>query len=314
MFNYNLLNDNLYNYLEDASNKDLIFIKSLNSIILKKTFSKKMLDYKEKINLNYNASLAYTFFKYLSEDYAQYFEKRLNDGTIRFSHEYEIGQSYYDFFNKQRIIEIPITNTIEDSFVLVHEVLHDMNLKPDCVSECRMLYTETISMLGEILFEDFLINHCFHISDSKRGIHNMFASVSIMALSNDFDLKLISEFISNDGYVDISFFNNLCSKYDSDVIDETLLLLANKSCLGLDINQRYIIGCLFSCYMHDRIKNNPKYLCEFMETNMMIKDVYFENLMNYLDLSIIDDNERLILTNDSLEKLDKCYRKEIKNR
>lgn len=314
MINYNLLNEKLYTYLEGACIDDLKFIKSLNDIILRNAFSKKILDYKEKIDLNYSASLAYTFFKYLSDDYASYFEKRLNDGTIHFSYNYEIGQSYYDNTNKKRIIEVPITNTIEDSFVMVHETLHDMNLKPNFISESRMLYYETISMLGEILFEEFLINHKLHMSDSKRQIHNMFASVSFMALCSDFDLKLISDFINNDGYVDITFFKNLCAKYDSDVLDETFLSLFNNSHLSLNINQRYIIGCLLACYMRDRIKNNPKNLCEFIETNDMMQDVYFESLINYLDLSIEEDDEHLIFTDESLKNLEKCYKKEIKNR
>lgn len=313
MISYNLLNDKLFEYLEGTQIEDLNFLKSLNEIILKNPFNRNLLKYNEKMGLDYTVSLAYTFFKYLSEDYALYFEKRINDGTILFSDCYPNGQSYYDNVNNKRVIEIPITSTIEDAFVLVHETLHDMNLRPHIASECRMLYTETISMLGEILFEDFLIKYHLHEKDNKRVIHNSFVYVSSMAESNDFDLKLMSEFINN-GYVNTSFFKDLCLNYDEDIIDNTLTSLINNSSLELDINQRYIIGCLFSCYMHDRIKDNPKYLCEFIETNSMMPDVFFEDLINYLELSIIEDDEHLLFTPNSLEKLEKCYKKEIKNR
>lgn len=112
----------------------------------------------------------------------------------------------------------------------------------------------------------------------------------------------------------MNFLNDLCSHYDSEIIEETINLLIDSSLLQLEINQRYIIGSLLSCYMHDRIENNPKYLCEFIETNSMMTNNYFESLINYLDLDIRDDNEYLLFTDKSLKKLEKCYKNEIKNR
>ena len=313
MIDYKILNDNLFDYLDGAKLEELKLIKSLNDIVLRNKFNQKILGYKEKMDLDYTASLAYTFFKYLSEDYASYFEKRLTDGTIKFSKDYLIGQSYYNHEIQRRVVEVPITGTIEDAFVMIHEVLHDMNLKPNDNIADRMLYTETISLLGEILFEDFLSMYNLHVKDGKRNIHNMFASVSTIAESNDFDLSLITEFIKK-GYVNKSYFNSLCSHYSVKIIEETINLLKSYSVLQLEINQRYIIGSLLSCYMHDRIKSNPKYLCEFIETNSMMNDNYFESLINYLDLDIEDNDEYLLFTDKSLKKLEKCYKNEIKNR
>ena len=313
MMDYKILNDNLFDYLDGAKLEELKLIKSLNDIVLRNKFNQKILGYKEKMDLDYTASLAYTFFKYLSEDYASYFEKRLTDGTIKFSKDYLIGQSYYNHEIQRRVVEVPITRTIEDAFVMIHEVLHDMNLNPNDNTADRMLYTETISLLGEILFEDFLSMYNLHVKDGKRNIHNMFASVSTMAESNDFDLNLITEFIKNE-YVDKSYFNSLYSHYDSEIIEETINSLKSYSLLQLEINQRYIIGSLLSCYMHDRIKSNPKYLCEFIETNSMMTNNSFESLINYLDLDIKDNDEYLLFTDKSLKKLEKCYKNEIKNR
>ena len=73
-----------------------------NEIILKNSFNRNLLKYNEKMGLDYTVSLAYTFFKYLSDDYALYFEKRLNDGTILFSDCYPNGQSYYDNASNKR--------------------------------------------------------------------------------------------------------------------------------------------------------------------------------------------------------------------
>ena len=62
--------------------------------------------------------------------------------------------------------------------------------------------------------------------------------------------------------------------------------------------------------MHDRIESNPKYLCEFIETNSMMTNNYFESLINYLDLDIMDDNEYLLFTDKIFKKnWKKCYKK-----
>lgn len=61
MIDYKTLNDNLFNYLDGAKLEELKLIKSLNDIVLRNKFNQKILGYKEKMDLDYTASLAYTF-------------------------------------------------------------------------------------------------------------------------------------------------------------------------------------------------------------------------------------------------------------
>ena len=51
-------------------------------------------------------------------------------------------------------IFLPYNETIEDSYTIVHEVLHDSNVSLE-LTESRFLFTEAISILGEMLFEDY---------------------------------------------------------------------------------------------------------------------------------------------------------------
>lgn len=311
MYNYNLINDKLFEYLEGTCLDDFRFVKALNNIILRNPLKRKHAEYDEKIDLNYSASLAYSFFKSLSEDYALYFEKRINDGTFRFSKKFPIGTSSYDKALKKRIINIPITNNIGDSFVMVHELLHDMNLDINGNTLCRMLTSEAISMLGELLFRDFLIKHNLIAKDNYKPIINNFLSVDSMATSNKFELCIIEEYLQN-GYVDISFLKDLYTHYDDDTINTTISTLFDDSLLEYEVNQRYIIGALLSCYMYQRIEENPKCINELMDINSIMNETYFENLINYLDLEIKPDDEWINLSNDSFEKLEKCYKKELK--
>ena len=78
-------------YLEDTSLDDFEFIKDFNNIVLNNALFKKAVKYKEKLDIQMIVNLAYTFFKSLSEEYATYFEGRINDGTILFSENYEVG-------------------------------------------------------------------------------------------------------------------------------------------------------------------------------------------------------------------------------
>lgn len=310
MFDYDLINDKLASYLEGATLEEFEFIKTLNDIILKNPIKQKNQKYDEKIDINYSASLVYSFFKSLNEEYASHFEKRLNDGTFIIDEALEIGQSYYNNDINKPIIEIPFTKTIEDSFVMVHELLHDINLNPENNSTHRLLFTETISMLGELLFKDFLVRNSLCMKDSYKEIINTTISVNEMAISNSFDLEMVKLYISN-GYVSISDLKELYYQYGEDTSYYVMEYLMGSGSLSIDYNQRYIIGELLSCYMYDRIKNNSKYICELMDTNSIMNDVFFDEIINYLDLDMKDD-EYLFLTDSSLEKLEKCYQKKLK--
>lgn len=313
MFDYNLINDVLYEYLEGARLDSFKFIKSLNNIILKNRIKHKEPIYSEKVDLEYSVEIAYKFFLYISEGYAEYFGKRLNDGTITFSENFEFGQSFYDLSSRRSVVQIPVTNSIHDSFVLVHEVLHDMNLNRGSYSDARMLFTETISLLGEFLYRDFLIKYNFLEKDNYKRLIQDFLNIRMISRQADFEIKLSEQFIQN-GYVSTDFLKDLYSSYDNDIVASCIGSLIEYEQLNIDYDQRYIIAALLSCYMYDRIKSNHTRLYEFGDINEMINDVDFETIMDYIDLDYDEQNqEYFIFTDKTLNKLEKCYRKELNN-
>ena len=49
-----------------------------------------------------------------------------------------------------------MSNTLEDAFCIVHELNHDKNLDEECSNITRSIFTESLSILTELLFEDYL--------------------------------------------------------------------------------------------------------------------------------------------------------------
>lgn len=295
-------------YLLDNCLKDFELIKKLNDIVLKNTKFYKKVKYKEKIDLSYSVSLVYTFFKSISEEYAVYFEKRLNDGTFKFSDKFWFGESYFDVRQNRSVIKIPITGSIQDSYVMVHELLHDMNCN-NVEIFCREFITEGISILGEILFYVFLVKYNLKPKENRKTIINDFNSIYRMSLLNDLELKIIDEYFKC-GYVSSNFLNQVSLYYDDDIMNQ--IYFNNSSELEIEYNQRYIIGALLSCYMYDRIKENPKLINELFDINSIMNDTYFECIMDYLDLKLKSDEEYILFTDDSLETLQKTYKKVLK--
>lgn len=311
---YKKINDDLYNYLDGATPYDFNYIRGLNDIIVSNSTIFNYEEYKNRIKLYDSLTMVRDFLKTINEDYADYFERKLYDGTIDLSYDHEFGLSYYDDENKRKQIIIPIENNIHDSFVMIHELFHNKNLVVNSESITRHLFTESISLLGELLYRDYLIqnNLCNH--DARKHINDLFWSSKRIAMKNDFEIKFMDYFLNN-GYVDRNVVNWLSFDKDNEYnwqIVYALMEINKNGVFDFDQDQRYSIGILFASYMHQRILNDKKKLLELIEINEFINSIYYADLMHYLDLSTIEDD--YILDSASLKKLDYAYKQELKIR
>lgn len=303
------LNKNLDEYLEDATEIDFIFIKSLNDIIIRNTKNREIPKYQQKISLDYAASLVYSFLLNINEEYAMHFKDKLENGTFSFSKNFSKGVSSYDDEKHKSYIQVPITGYILDSYTMAHENMHDMNLDINKNTLCRELLTEDLSNLIEMLFQQFLIKHDLVVQDNRKSMVNNLGIIYDMAWSTDLGLSLITEYLRN-GYVGNNFINGLYYVYDENTINN---FIYEDYIFKNDFYLRYIIGFVLSFYMYDRIKQNPKFIKELFDINSMINDFPFENILTFLDLDYKTDNDdNLIFTDKSLEKLEKTYKKVLK--
>ena len=312
-YDLSLINNILLKYLENAKIEDFEFIKKLNSIIL----NTKELQYGgkciEKINLADTIQLAYKFLYSIDSKYANYLVKRINDGTMEFSQKFESGYSGYDFQNDKRVIGIPVTNTIDDGFVIIHEIIHDYNLDFNNLTETRHLFTEFLSICVELLFSDFLQKDNLFLDDKTSRVNNIFLFIKRISYKTDFEIRLMSHFLDY-GYVDKDVIENIIPDNNETYMWQVNYSLSDAckfKTMSLDFSQRYVIGGLFSSYLYERILNNPNNIEEFKELNEIINCVSCEDFVNYLGLEV-EDCKSFILTDESVKKLEKSYNNELK--
>ena len=313
---FDIINKAIDDYIK-ASNltgeEDLVLMTKLANIILNGKEINFNYKYNKKYSLKESDKIVNDFLTYLNPYYKEYYEKRKNDGTILFDHHpktIEAAFSSYDPIDERRIMYIPLEKNLEDSFTIVHELMHDINMDITMENDARYLYTKGLSLLGELLFEDFLeerkIKQCKN--PNNRGLY----SLKSKAIEVDFNIKLIKTYLK-DGYINTSNLLEILETYPdyyAEDLKSTIYKITYDEELTLDQEQPYIIGGLIATYMYDRIKTNKNNIMELFELNQMLKHYNFDQVLDYLEL---DYNEQE-LTNSSYQKLEEKYKKYLKSR
>ena len=113
---------------------------------------------KNRFGITNSYKLAYEFFYSLDPVYASYFVERANSSDIILNYFKKNNQTAFSYLDDagNKKIYLPYGRDICDCFTLVHEVLHDMNLDSNNISITRSLFTEYISIYGEMLLSDFI--------------------------------------------------------------------------------------------------------------------------------------------------------------
>ena len=297
---------------EAKSVDEFYLIRHFNNIILDNKLKDYNLLYYNKIPLKKSIKYVEAFLEEINPIYKEYFQNRLSDDTFTFDYEKK-ELTPYSIFNdetKERIIYIPVENTIEDSFAIVHELMHDINIDELEENITRYLFTETLSLLSEFLFEDYLKNK--KIKDLKITNNRNLFFANEKAIEVDINLNLIEEYISN-GYIDSGIIINILESYPADYIPNIAAVFKKiRECksLTLDDEQPYIIGVLIATYMYDRIKENSNNIEELFELNQMILTHSFDDILDYLELTYNDFD----LDEKSYTKLRNSYQKYLKSR
>lgn len=287
------------------------FVKRLCKIILDERDVYYKYKYNEKIEFKKIDQIVTDYLEFLNPYYVDYYNMRKNDGSFIFTYSnQESAWSAYDLETKDRIIYIPLTNTIVDCYSIVHELMHDLNLDVNIDSSTRFLYTEGLSLLGEFLLEFYLKNK--HIKQFNNPNSNGLYCLKSKAIETDLNLKLIETYI-NDGYVDEGSIYKILDEYDIDYrydLIETIRKINYSGELTLDFEQPYIIGGIMATYMYDRIMNNKNNILELFELNKMLNIYSFDQVLDYLEL----DYDEQGLTEESYKILEEKYKKYLKSR
>ena len=307
------INDIMLKYITENELFDISLfspISTMSRVILESRVPSFRDKIKNRFGLNNSFKLAYEFFSFLGDDYADYFVKRANSGDIYikyFKNNNETAYSYPDE-NGGKKIYLPYGKDVCDCFTLVHEMLHDMNLDVDNLSITRSLFTEYISIHGEYLLSKYVQSkYGVDFSINSRYTYN---ACYIKAITVDFQIALVKEFLDK-GYIDdfgvASVINQYNPFYRGLLLKVYSGILTDED-LSIDYENRYIIAILLSCYTRDLVKNKRYDIDMFKFLNENINYLYPEQVYSMLDLEVADEYT-IDLTPDSYQKLNKSYSK-----
>ncbi len=291
---------------------DLYFKKKINDIVLNNCNYSYYLKYRRKYSFNQIDAMVNNFLMKINYDYYLYYQLRKNDGTIVFDDKksYYNAYSYYDFKNNKRKIYIPIYHTLDDAFSIIHELNHDRNIDELGENSTRMIFTESLSILIELLFEDYLKKD--KIIDYKVCNNNTLEAVNYKSLYIDFVFKLMELYI-NKYNINYNDFLSIINKYNNSQrkdLNQVVLDILEEDCVDVDIEFRYIFGILIATYLYKRIKFNKNNILELFEMNDIIKEFNYLQVFNYLELEI----NGFELSDDSYKMLENNYKKYVRNR
>lgn len=306
------LNRIVKQFIDDYEIKDFsefAFITNLLSIIDNYNYNLKIVVAKKKISLNKSFKYSYDFLKTIDSKYSKYLLEAKSKKIFHIGKE-----SYSNWENNEKYISLFLQNNINDTYSITHELIHATSINGDQVTLTRCLFCEVFSILGELLQQDFFSK----TSKPKDYSLNNKAILNGIICKKDiifFEMEIIRTYLEN-GYITEIELINILSKYNkknfNEVANHFYSIMENEE-LTYGFEQRYIIGYLISCYMHDHILENSKNINEFIELNDNIN--YFEiyDVLDYLNLEY-EKNTILNLTKESYEKLNKSFIKELKRR
>jgi hypothetical protein len=310
-------------YTDDAeiySFKDIALSMRASKIIL----SERDFDFSykgcKKMDFSRSLKLVREFLFKLNPKYLEYYDMRVNDGSFEYGVADLYGNPYstYDYEDDKRIIYIPISNTLEDGFSIIHELFHDMNMviEPDKNVMGRYYVTEALSFLGEILYSDFL---------KEKGIIDVnitncsLCYMKYKALILNFKLNVIDAYLKN-GFLNRKMVLDILNSYGSSEVEDIIGYIYNGDAsvdpdsiedddgFCIEEEETYVFSCLVATYMYDRIKCNKKNIEELFDLNDIVGNLDLYQVMDYLELDYNNDE----LTEDSYDLLCKKYKKFIK--
>lgn len=293
---------------EIESMDEFTFLNRLIDIFDRNMKSIYIPNYHHKVPFKRSFGYSYEFLKAVNPEYATYLEKRMEEGAFVLdkSRENRDNNAMSGIIDGTPKIYLPVQNTIEDTYSITHEIIHDMSLDEKNLSETRTIFCEIFSLFMEELERKYFastVKPCEYAINSLKNL----AAISEKNQIIRFEQSLISTYLDQQqtSLIDLNYNKN--SNFMMSVIQDIM----KEQELSFDIEQRYVIGYLFACYMLDRVEQNPKNLQEFFELNEMINKYYVEDLLDYLELEC-KDQPIFDLTEKSYQKLEKAYVKHLK--
>lgn len=304
----------------------LNYTKRIIKILLENIPEIKRKKYQMKVPIKKSIEYARLFLSSLGDEYANYLDERLNDGTINFcslKDSYELGipnVSYATYEDDKRFISLIYNENLSDVYFIIHEIFHDMNLIVDLEDAnynpaTRDSFTEFISILATTLARDFFEKNFPNKKEFKYDIVSQYFGLYHKTVKLDFIIKIVDIYL-NEGYISdkhlIDILENKSEFYLRSAI-ECIEKVDKLEELDIYNEERYLTGFLLTEYV---LNSNTKYndkVKVLKDLNEIIMTYPSALILNYLDLEYVVSNGYFVnLTEDSLTKIEESYIKEGK--
>lgn len=294
-------------YDEIITNKYYAIIESLLDIILSNKIITRPANYKLTIPTKNSIEYSINFINSINNRYGDMARNIFSSPEYyNIIYRTDVESCVYNYKGHPKM-DLFLGNTIEDSYIITHELFHCINFG---LTLNRNLITETISLTAERLQQEYFKK--LDIKEFQKREQNIFFGIHQLAYMLDFELKLIKYYLiykTIDGDFLSRFVNSKDKRYlgiIGEVIDEIL----GYNSLRYNYYQRYIIAIVLSSLIVNRINDNPDNIKLFIDLNDNCNQFSFIESLEYLGLEVID-KDNIILSDNSLEILEKEYQKRL---
>lgn len=314
---FDILNKILQEVIDEEPffEEDYILIKKFCEII--RNAGLPLFNTKYNSNMGINTSIMYSldFLEKIDPRYSYNLERLINNNQLYLhagKNNYGLSQLIVE--DGKSIINMYQRGTIEDSYTLTHENIHDTNRDINNLTVTWHLMTETLSILSEMLQMEYFRNLSIIPKNYKLNEMDTLIALYIKACRLDFEIELLFAY-NKYKYINKYIYNEILSKYNN-LYEKSeaavhILDIIESGDLDYTSLQRDIVGGILSSYMFERIENSPSRIKEFVELNDNINYISFIDVLNYLDLDVIN-KEFVLLSNTSNNILNDSYKRRLK--
>lgn len=306
------INSLVKDYIDETepSENDFNFINSIIDIVLSTPIKVRRQTYKEYYPIESSIDDVTKFYGTLGLEYIERFRNLIRSGDMRFYQISKMGRNNYVASSTmtdegKSDIFLPFNNTIEDSFTMNHEVLHDTNVSLK-LTESRFLFTEAISILGELLQEDFYRRSLLPPKEFEKNSIDMAYAICVKSIYLQIQIGLI-RLMQKYGEITSKNLNELeiLRGYKKD-LKKHIKYLSLFDELPFDNDQRHVMGFIFASHMH-RSGNGKEQL---LELNPILNEVEFDDLLDSIGIRTTN-LDGYDIESESKKVLLKSYREEV---
>lgn len=296
---------------EPIDEGEFLFIRQLLDIVLDTRLPKNRTKYHSKMRFSSCLKHSLNFLETLDPSYRANLESLFSNNQVTILKGNELSQMTVE--NGRSIMTFYQRGTIEDSYTLTHENIHDTNRDLNHVTVNWHLMTEGFSILAELLQRDYFGRLPNTPRDYRLNELDTLFAIYIKACQLDLEINLICKYLIY-GEINDYLFEE-CLEGKNEFYAKWALADISDSLKQGDINfsplQRNIIGGIISSHMYARIKDKPSRISEFVELNNHVNDISFLDTLHFLDLDVVD-KQTFELSDESVKTLTYNYKNRVK--